>query len=85
MKFSEVCGLDANPRQFAEAGIDSVDRFATGEYALDCRGARGYADWLEGSTAIGSPRQIARQSSSEASPGRIMTVIVLSRRGHAAG
>ena len=40
---------------------------------------------LDGSTASASPRQIARQSASDASPGRMMTVIVLSRRAHAAG
>src|ERR1700733_9503759 len=42
LKFSEVCGLDANARQFAEAGINSVDRFAAGENALHCRRARDY-------------------------------------------
>ena len=48
LKLSEVCGLDAHARQFAEAGIDSVDRFAAGENALDRRRARGYGGVARG-------------------------------------
>ena len=86
LQLGEVGGGDAHARQLAEAGVDAVDRLAAGEDALHRRRARRDAPRvLEGSSATAAPRQIARQSASDASPGRSVTVIVPSRRAHAAG
>jgi hypothetical protein len=41
LKLSEIGGLDAHARQFAEAGIDSVDRLAARQNPLHRGGARG--------------------------------------------
>ena len=85
LKLRKICGRDAHARQFAEAGVDPVDRLTPRQNALDRGGAGNHAARHEGSTASGSPRQIARQSVSDAAPGRITTVIVPSRPAHAAG
>ncbi len=42
LKLSKVLPSDAHARQFAEAGVDSIDRLAAGENPLDRRRARGH-------------------------------------------
>ena len=42
LKLGKVLRRDPHARQFAEAGVDSVDRLATSENPLDRRRARGH-------------------------------------------
>ena len=86
LKLGEVmCDCDAHARQFAEAGVDSVDRFATGENPLDCRRARGHGSLTRG---IDGDRCAAARSPASRparlAPGRRTTVTVPSRRARAA-
>ena len=43
LKLREIGRLDAHAGEFAEAGVDAVDRLAAGEDPLDRGGARGHA------------------------------------------
>ena len=69
LKLSKVGRLDPHTRQLAEAGIDSVDRFATSENPLDRGGARGHAG--HGSRGRRpAPRRARSPASRQATPRR---------------
>ena len=48
LKLRQIGRLDSHGREFAEAGVDSVDRLATGQNPLDRRGARSHAGMMGG-------------------------------------
>ena len=48
LKLSQIGRLDAHAGQFAEAGVDAVDRLAAGENPLDRGGARDHAAVMGG-------------------------------------
>ncbi len=69
LKLGEIRGLDAHARQFAEAGIDSVDRFAAGENALD-RARRSRPRRRDSRDRRPAPRRARSPASRQATPRR---------------
>jgi hypothetical protein len=82
LELAQLVRRDAHAREFSEAGIDAVDRFALRDDRRDGAGTRATAGIDAGSMLNASPRAIARHAASGTLPG--VSFIGLSARAHAA-